>query len=218
MGANASSIPAISSITELDDVPESCIALVLSYLDPPEIAKLAAVNRTFQAASSADFIWRPKLPSTSPYLLSISKFCYQGIEDKRSKDIYAALCRRSTFDGGTKVRILWLYRVLTSLYLDALPAPFSKFSVLIVMFCFYGDRKFGLIREAEAFAWLFLLRRWRSPELMIGGTGIIFQLMNLGTFSSVVRVCVCFTKFLVSAGFPLIWSCRSEFQTELSWF
>lgn len=42
------------------------------------------------------------------------------------------------------------------------------------------NRKFGLIRVPEVCAWLFLRRRWRSPELMIGGIGITFRLMNLG--------------------------------------
>ncbi|XP_057805683.1 F-box protein PP2-A13-like [Salvia miltiorrhiza] len=98
MGANASSISL--QRTELDDIPESCIALVLSYLDPPEIAKLAGVNRAFRAASSADFIWIPKLPSTSPYL--ISKLCDRAIGGSCRKDIYASLCRHTTLDGGTK--------------------------------------------------------------------------------------------------------------------
>ncbi|KAH6813155.1 phloem protein 2-A13 [Perilla frutescens var. frutescens] len=100
MGVNASSIPVdpgTSSRAELGDIPESCIAQVISYLDPPEIAKLAGVNRAFHAASSADFIWIPKLPSNYPSM--ISKLCDQeGIGDKCKKDIYAGLCRPRPFD------------------------------------------------------------------------------------------------------------------------
>ncbi|GER57464.1 F-box family protein [Striga asiatica] len=85
---------------KLEDIPESCIALVLSGLDPPEIAKLARLNRAFRAASSADFIWIPKLPSNYRYILS--RFADRSIGDKGRKDIYAALCRSNPFDGGTK--------------------------------------------------------------------------------------------------------------------
>ncbi|CAN4111707.1 unnamed protein product [Withania somnifera] len=76
MGANASSIETKSDDglnylplnSKLDDIPEACVALVLSYLDPPEICKLARIDRVFRAASSADFIWEPKLPSNYKYI------------------------------------------------------------------------------------------------------------------------------------------------------
>lgn len=109
MGSNVSSIPgeagapATLSWPELDDIPESFIALVLSSFEPPEIAKLAGINRDFHAASSADFIWVSKLPPTYPYI--ISKLCDQSIRDKCKKDIYAGLCRPNPFDGGTKVNL-----------------------------------------------------------------------------------------------------------------
>lgn len=105
MGANASSLPGEpdgpSPRPRLEDIPESCIALVLSYLDPPEIAKMARVNRAFRAASSADFIWLPKFPSNYQYILS--KLPDQGFADKGNNDIYAGLCRPNPFDSGTKV-------------------------------------------------------------------------------------------------------------------
>ncbi|XP_051132896.1 F-box protein PP2-A13-like [Andrographis paniculata] len=107
MGANVSALPEdpsgrnSSTRRKLEDIPESCIAMVLSYLDPVEIAKLARLNRAFRGASEADFIWIPKLPSTYSYI--VSKLPDQGIGgDKSKKDIYAALSRPSTFDGGTK--------------------------------------------------------------------------------------------------------------------
>ncbi|KAK4418689.1 F-box protein PP2-A13 [Sesamum alatum] len=104
MGANASSLPGgadgPSPRAKLEDIPESCMALVLSYLDPPEIAKLARLNRAFRAASSADFIWVPKLPSNYRYILD--KFPDRSLGDKGKKDVYAGLCRPNPFDGGTK--------------------------------------------------------------------------------------------------------------------
>lgn len=105
MGASVSSLPEgpdrPSPRPKLEDIPESCIALVLTYLDPPEIAKLARVNRAFRAASSADFIWVPKFPSNYNFILT--KLSDQGLLDKGKKDIYGGLCRPNFFDGGTKV-------------------------------------------------------------------------------------------------------------------
>ncbi|KAI4354984.1 hypothetical protein L6164_003803 [Bauhinia variegata] len=85
----------------LDDIPESCVALVLMYLDPPDICKLARLNRAFRGASLADFIWESKLPSTYKFIME------KVLEDPSvmvlgKKDLYARLCRRSPFDSGTK--------------------------------------------------------------------------------------------------------------------
>ena len=40
----------------LGDLPESCVALILEYMDPPQICKLAKLNRAFRGASWADFV------------------------------------------------------------------------------------------------------------------------------------------------------------------
>ncbi|KAH9732181.1 F-box protein PP2-A13 [Citrus sinensis] len=76
MGANVSGIIADSNGDELSslrprlsDMPESCVALVLMHLDPPEICKLARLNRAFRGASSADFIWESKLPSNYQFIV-----------------------------------------------------------------------------------------------------------------------------------------------------
>ncbi|KAJ0444379.1 putative phloem protein [Helianthus annuus] len=101
MGANTSFLTTETSETSpnlnLGDLPENCIALVLSYLKPPEICKLARVNRTFRAASSADFIWVPKLPCNYHHLAMV--------DDKKrpgEKEIFAKLSRPVLFDGGNK--------------------------------------------------------------------------------------------------------------------
>ncbi|KAK9291403.1 hypothetical protein L1049_019350 [Liquidambar formosana] len=77
---------------------------VLTYLDPPEICKLAQLNRAFGRASSADFVWELKLPSNY-------KFLFQKVFDEtpdkyNKKEIYAKLCRPNRFDGGAKE--VWL--------------------------------------------------------------------------------------------------------------
>lgn len=109
MGANSSLLSPDSldgsdhpSKLHLSDIPESCIALVLSYLDPPEICKLARLNRSFRAASSADFIWDAKLPSNYNHL--IEKYLIgKNARDLGKFDIYARLTRPVSFDSGYKV-------------------------------------------------------------------------------------------------------------------
>lgn len=121
MGANASSIETKSDDglnylplkSKLDDMPEACVALVLSYLDPPEICKLARINRVFRAASSADFIWEPKLPSNYKYILQE----LLGMRDDGLciKDLFAKLSRPRSFDGGTKE--VWIDKNSGGVYL-----------------------------------------------------------------------------------------------------
>lgn len=94
-----------SSKPRLGDIPESCLALVLMHLDPPDICKLARLNRAFRGASSADFIWESKLPSNYKFI------CEKVLDEKtvaglEKKDVYARMCRPNPFDGGTKE--VWL--------------------------------------------------------------------------------------------------------------
>ncbi|XWS77103.1 hypothetical protein CRYUN_Cryun01aG0233700 [Craigia yunnanensis] len=89
----------------LDDIPESCAALVLARLDPPVICKLARLNRSFQSASSADFIWESKLPSN--YRFIMEKVLGDTILlNLHKKELYAWLCTPNPFDAGKKE--IWL--------------------------------------------------------------------------------------------------------------
>ncbi|MQL99174.1 hypothetical protein Taro_031891 [Colocasia esculenta] len=98
----------------LEDLPEACVACVLLHLDPPEICRVARLNRAFRGAASADFVWESKLPSNYGYLLE--KLAQEedggGHQRRRrakrlgKKEIYASLCHPNPFDGGTKM--FWL--------------------------------------------------------------------------------------------------------------
>lgn len=106
MGANSSVLsnpdgPSRPLKLKLDDIPESCVAMVLSCLDPPEICQLARLNRAFRAASSADFIWESKLPPNYRYL--VERFLNESSLNLGKKDIFARLSKPISFDGGTKV-------------------------------------------------------------------------------------------------------------------
>ncbi|KAJ9139922.1 hypothetical protein P3X46_030614 [Hevea brasiliensis] len=88
----------------LDDVPEGCVSSILMYLDPPEICKLAGLNRTFHGASLADFVWETKLPSN--YKVLVKEVLQESPESLSKKEIYARLCQANCFDGDTKQ--VWL--------------------------------------------------------------------------------------------------------------
>ena len=85
----------------LDDVPESCVSSIFMYLDPPDICKLAKLNKTFHGASLADFVWETKLPSNYKFL--VEKVLGRSPESLSKKEIYARLCQPNSFDDGTKV-------------------------------------------------------------------------------------------------------------------
>ncbi|KAI3800156.1 hypothetical protein L1987_35466 [Smallanthus sonchifolius] len=90
----------------LGDIPENCLAMVLAHLDPPDICNLARVNRSFHLASSADFIWDPKLPENHQILAQKLMFYKGSCECMGKKDIYAGLCSPVRFSGGRKE--VWL--------------------------------------------------------------------------------------------------------------
>ncbi|XP_059629324.1 F-box protein PP2-A13 [Cornus florida] len=106
MGAGFSgfAVESIGAQTSLnsgfEDLPERCLALILTCLDPPEICKLARLNRAFRRASSADFVWVSKLPEN--YEVLVKKVFDESPESLSKKEIYAKLCHPNRFDGGTK--------------------------------------------------------------------------------------------------------------------
>lgn len=85
----------------LGDIPEDCVALILSRLDPHQICRLATLNRTFRRASLSDAVWESKLPEN--YNLVAEKLFgdYHALWSKRI--VYAMLSRVNSFDDATKV-------------------------------------------------------------------------------------------------------------------
>ncbi|GKD61965.1 F-box protein PP2-A13-like protein [Tanacetum coccineum] len=94
-------------VTGLGDLPENCLATILANLDPPDICNLARTNKAFHRASSADFIWEPKLPENYRTLAEKLMF-YEGCSEAClvKKDVYAGLCSPVRFSSGTKE--VWL--------------------------------------------------------------------------------------------------------------
>ncbi|KAI7746073.1 hypothetical protein M8C21_003749, partial [Ambrosia artemisiifolia] len=86
----------------LGDLPENCLAMILGYLTPPDICNLARINRAFYRASSADFIWEPKLPENYGNLAKKLMFYEGSSKCLAKKDIYAGLCSPVRFSSATK--------------------------------------------------------------------------------------------------------------------
>ncbi|KZV42116.1 hypothetical protein F511_11110 [Dorcoceras hygrometricum] len=105
---NGSSAVGPSAEPGLGDLPESCVASVLVYLDPPQICRLASLNRAFRGASYADFVWESKLPVNCDSVLQRVFGREDGGfgEGSCKRDIYSTLCRPISFDDGTKK--VWL--------------------------------------------------------------------------------------------------------------
>ncbi|CAJ1978097.1 unnamed protein product [Sphenostylis stenocarpa] len=89
----------------LGDLPESCVALLLMYLDPPDICMLARLSKAFRDASLAYFIWESKLPLNYKFIVD-KALKDVSVQDSGKRDIYARLCRPNLFDNGTKE--IWL--------------------------------------------------------------------------------------------------------------
>lgn len=86
----------------LGDIPESCISSLFMNLDPPDICKLARVNRAFHRASSADFVWESKLPPSYKFLAN-KILGEENLASMTKKEIYTKLCQPNRFDGDNKV-------------------------------------------------------------------------------------------------------------------
>ncbi|XP_060180049.1 F-box protein PP2-A12-like isoform X3 [Lycium barbarum] len=82
------------------DLPENCVASVMTYLDPPEICKLSMLNRNFRIAGYADCIWESKLPTN--YELIIERLFENFDENLCKRDVFALLCRPILLDDGSK--------------------------------------------------------------------------------------------------------------------
>ncbi|XP_009763904.1 F-box protein PP2-A13 [Nicotiana sylvestris] len=95
-----------SSKPGLEDLPESCIALVLTHLDPIEICKFASLNTTFRQASLTDYVWETKLPENFQFLVENLWDEDSCSDSLTKKEIFARLCRPNHF--GSSNKAFWL--------------------------------------------------------------------------------------------------------------
>ncbi|KAL1221110.1 putative F-box protein PP2-B8 [Cardamine amara subsp. amara] len=86
----------------LDDLPEECISIIISFTSPRDAFALASVSKTFESAVQSDTVWDKFIPPEYESLV-ISRS--QDFSSK--KDLYFALCHKSVLiDDGKKS--LWV--------------------------------------------------------------------------------------------------------------
>ncbi|XP_010537206.1 PREDICTED: F-box protein PP2-A14 [Tarenaya hassleriana] len=104
MGAGSSSdLAASDQASGLGDVPENCISAVLTYMEPPEICRLARVSQSFHRASESDMLWEKKLPCNYRFLVErVLGQDSKNMTNHNMKDVFARLSRPNRFDSGTK--------------------------------------------------------------------------------------------------------------------
>ena len=118
MGAGASDLAGVEpggkvARAGLGDLPELCAAEVLLRLGAPDICRLARLNRAFHGAAAADFVWEAKLPGNYGRLLRFVDDAEEGGSGRDwsavgKKDVFARLAKPVPFDGGKRVRFLYL--------------------------------------------------------------------------------------------------------------
>ncbi|GAB2229120.1 hypothetical protein Droror1_Dr00023255 [Drosera rotundifolia] len=86
----------------LGESSDSCVAMVLTNLEPTKICKFAGLNRTFRGVASTDFIWEKKLPGY--YRRLIERVFDERNDDEKNmckRDVYALLCGCNSINDGT---------------------------------------------------------------------------------------------------------------------
>jgi hypothetical protein len=80
-----------STSTQLSDLPDICIAMMLACLSPIEVAKLACVCRSFYDASHSDLVWESFLPPSYHNLLALQPNPPPEFASK--KEVFDHLCK-----------------------------------------------------------------------------------------------------------------------------
>ncbi|KAG6547402.1 hypothetical protein Mapa_010850 [Marchantia paleacea] len=91
--------------TGFDDLPEFCIALIICFLTPRDIARSACTNRAFRDASLSDVVWQAKLPKCYTEVLAEAKDGSRAFDSK--KQIFDFLCSKVPLHGH---ELFWLMR------------------------------------------------------------------------------------------------------------
>ncbi|BBM97778.1 hypothetical protein MPTK1_1g08260 [Marchantia polymorpha subsp. ruderalis] len=94
-----------------EELPESCIAHVLCFLSPRDIAISACTNRTFRGASLSDVVWQAKLPRDYTEVLAKAKDGARAFDTK--KQIFDYLCSNVPLRGH---EFYWLSRSRAVVY------------------------------------------------------------------------------------------------------
>lgn len=88
--------------TQLGDLPEVCMAMILSFLSPREVMRLACVCRSFHAASNFDSVWENILPPKYKDLLALDPDVVPA-QFASKREVFDHLCNLVFFANNTQV-------------------------------------------------------------------------------------------------------------------
>ncbi|KAK6243003.1 hypothetical protein QUC31_009412 [Theobroma cacao] len=74
---------------DMNVLPESCVAVILSLTSPADACKSSLVSSTFQSASESDSVWERFLPSDYGEIVSKAS---DNLEFSSKKELYLLLC------------------------------------------------------------------------------------------------------------------------------
>jgi len=87
-----------------EDLPEGCIAAVLSRTTPADAGRLAVVSKTFRSAAGSDAVWNHFLRSDPQFFNFIISHSPSLVNIPTKKSLYLALSNRPIIiDDGKKV-------------------------------------------------------------------------------------------------------------------
>ncbi|XP_050234722.1 F-box protein At2g02240-like isoform X3 [Mercurialis annua] len=98
-----------SSEVDLEELPEGCIANILSFTTPLDACKLSVVSKTFRSAADSDDLWDKLLPSDYHSIISRSSSFSSSSSSLISskKQLYFHLCHNPILIDDSK-KSFWL--------------------------------------------------------------------------------------------------------------
>jgi hypothetical protein len=91
-------------MAEFNELPEGCIAAILSHTTPIDACRFSLISKTFCSAADSDAVWNRFLPSDPNFIDSIISHSPSLANIPSKKDLYLALSDRPIIiDNGKKV-------------------------------------------------------------------------------------------------------------------
>lgn len=90
----------VESETSLPELPENCIAHILSFTTQRDVCRLSAVSKAFRAAADHDYVWNKFVPEECYQILTraVSPLAFSS-----KRELYFRLCDSILIDGGSKI-------------------------------------------------------------------------------------------------------------------
>ncbi|KAE8660208.1 F-box protein PP2-B15-like [Hibiscus syriacus] len=85
-------------VMELNMLPESCVAEILSLTSPSDACKSSLVSTAFRSAADSDYVWGKFLPSE--YHKTVWEACDASLRFCSKKELYFLLCNPLLIDDG----------------------------------------------------------------------------------------------------------------------